>query len=66
MEIATGGEYTALKAECERLRADNEALRDVIHYQFEELFNQLARIAQLQAILDDRRTSLHTISAPLS
>ena len=66
MEPATGGEYTELKAECERLRADNEALRDVIRYQFEELFNQLACIAQLQAILDDRRTSLHTICAPLS
>jgi hypothetical protein len=48
-------EFEHLKTECERLRADFEALRDHMVQQAEQLKIQFARTAQMQAVLDEQR-----------
>jgi predicted secreted Zn-dependent protease len=65
----TRAEYNRLKADCERLRSEMEALRQRVLEQSHELKVQFTRIAEIQAILDEERMTdarLHTSLPPPS
>src|SRR5262249_44792924 len=51
----TRADFERLQAECAHLRADVEALKDLIRAASAEMKTQFTRIAQMQAVLDEER-----------